>query len=192
MQTIHASWAGALNEIGDACLADSARWFPNLHERGPVGLVVHYTLGLVGEVGELVDATVQAQGHMAPNEDANYPPTSDLAYELADVTIYLLDLGRALGVDLVDAVRIATTDPTIADSATNEEGTEDVLRHVGRIANAVKKLNRGDKTIAEVADAIGPTIGRMVYISIEHAEYFGLSLPAAIAAKHAVLEGRWG
>lgn len=79
--------------------ANSERWFPLVHdpERAVVPLLVHYTLGLSGEVGEVANVVKKTlrNGRAAPSED--------LADELADVFIYLVLLAGEAGVDLVAA-----------------------------------------------------------------------------------------
>jgi NTP pyrophosphatase (non-canonical NTP hydrolase) len=105
-----------LNQIAAECLADSRRWFPDLHATDNAA-AMHFLVGLVGELGEAWEAEGDALGE-----------------ELADCAIYALDLGVTLDVDLDGFLPIATAD----DGAT--------LVHLGRIANAVKKWNRDPAT----------------------------------------------
>jgi NTP pyrophosphatase (non-canonical NTP hydrolase) len=84
-----------LNDLGDRMVADSERWFPKLHETDH-SAAVHFALGLAGEVGELVNLVKKVNRGSTSYVDV----LADLAYEVADVLVYLLDLARVLGIDV--------------------------------------------------------------------------------------------
>lgn len=150
-----------LNTLADRGLADSARWFPELHERGQLGLAVHYALGLGGEAGELLD-------------------DPDSSHELADVVIYALDLGRILGADLDAAYDRLPADvgpPTVHRIAV----------HAGLALNYTKKLNRGDRTVEDVRDDIAEHVAMIVAL----ARNIVGDLLGAIEEKRTILLDRW-
>lgn len=89
--------AEPLNALGDQMLADSARWFPDLHTDRSTQ-VVHFALGLAGEVGELVNLVKKwNRGDPVDLREA-------IGHEVADVLTYLLDLARSLEIDVDAAV----------------------------------------------------------------------------------------
>jgi len=154
-------------------LADSARWFPELHDRGQIGLVVHFALGLAGEVGELIEVA-ESPGRVIDGE---------LGAELADVTIYALDLVAALD----------RTPSILYDAqALNGEGTwTSLVVAVGQVLNLVKKLNRGDNA-PELGAKLDHWLGLMLAEIVAVADLFRLDVVAEIIRKREVLNGRWG
>jgi phosphoribosyl-ATP pyrophosphohydrolase len=92
--------SASLDELTLRMRADSRHWFPRLHssEASDVPLHMHYTLGLIGEAGEVANVVkkINRDGAMA---------VDGLAPELADVLIYLLLLADEMGIDLAEAYR---------------------------------------------------------------------------------------
>lgn len=84
-----------LNELAQECLQTSARYFPEVHTTARAA-VVHFTLGLTGEAGEI--ANVVKKFNRGSLEWTQV--TELLRHELADVLIYLLDLAAVLEIDL--------------------------------------------------------------------------------------------
>lgn len=84
-----------LRVIQQANVADSKRWFPALHDSLDT-LATHFTLGLIGEAGEVANLVKKVK-----RGDASWMEmTPRLGDEMADVLIYLCDLAEVLGVDL--------------------------------------------------------------------------------------------
>lgn len=152
---------GILNNLADGCLADSRRWFPDLHATEH-GAVVHFALGLGGEVGELL---------LCDGQDPD---------EVADVVIYAIDMARTLGADLDAAY----------DELPDVVGCEpvDVAIAAGLAINLVKKFNRGDYTAAEIAPKVATHVATVVSVS---RNIVG-DLLGAIENKRAICEERWG
>lgn len=159
-----------LNAFGDRCLEDSKRWFPELHTRGIAALAAHYTLGLVGEIGEAEEVLYVTRDRSA------------LPGELADCLVYAVDLGRCLRIDVTAAVHAAAADHVLTP----------ILVTIGRMVNAVKKLNRGDMWAGELIDTIAIGVGSIIWRTMEHARAEGINLIEAWEDKHAELERRWG
>ena len=85
-----------LSEMSKQCLANSRRWFPTATNRGDERSILHMTLGLAGEVGEVVEVIKKLD-----RDDAVLTgDKSELALELADVFAYLLNLAELCGIDL--------------------------------------------------------------------------------------------
>lgn len=82
--------------------ADSEHWFPGLHsgETSACPLFMAYTLGLVGEAGEVANVVKKLN-----RDGLGRVTVGDLGAELADVLIYLLLLADEMGIDLADAYR---------------------------------------------------------------------------------------
>lgn len=78
-------------------VANSRRWFPQLHERSLLEQVVHQTLGLAGEAGEVANLIKKV------NRTGGAELGQDFADELADVFTYLLNLAELTSVDLESA-----------------------------------------------------------------------------------------
>ena len=93
MQPTDMSYAFYL--LGEQSMKDSQRWFPQLHnERALVPIQAHYTLGMMGEAGELCNLVKKA----IRATDVGLLRNSDMvAGEIADVFIYLVDFAHSLG-----------------------------------------------------------------------------------------------
>lgn len=82
------------------CLEDGERWFgdnPDVAGRSFAALR-HHTLALCGEAGELANIVKKVdRGTMAINDPA---VRVNVAMEVADVYIYLLNIAGIMGVDL--------------------------------------------------------------------------------------------
>lgn len=88
-----------LDAIQRRAIGDSRAWFPDVHATKQ-SAVVHFALGIAGEVGELVNIVKKVNRGSASWDDVAVP----IAHEMADVLIYLCDLATELGVDLATAV----------------------------------------------------------------------------------------
>lgn len=86
----------ALDDLPARGLADSRAWFPGLHGNTH-DLLIHYTLGIAGEVGELVNLIKKWSRGAPLDVDA----VSD---ECADVLIYLMDIMGVLGIVPSEAI----------------------------------------------------------------------------------------
>ena len=75
---------------------NSERWFPALHTNNPE-LSVFYTLGMVGEAGEVANKVKKSLRGIGDVTHA------EMVSELADVFTYLLLLAGELEIDLVQA-----------------------------------------------------------------------------------------
>jgi NTP pyrophosphatase (non-canonical NTP hydrolase) len=82
--------------------ANSERWFPQIHD-GSLDLMQFYTLGLIGETGEVANVIKKMIRQAGEGDVALY---AGLATELADVFTYLLLLAQECGVDLVQEYRL--------------------------------------------------------------------------------------
>lgn len=89
---------GPLNQMADRCLADSHRWFPDTPGRGHIFEVIHYTLGIAGETGEVVELIKKWQGGRPGYEMSEI--RDRLAEEMCDVLMYIGDLAALLQLDL--------------------------------------------------------------------------------------------
>jgi NTP pyrophosphatase (non-canonical NTP hydrolase) len=90
----------SISELATKMRRDSEYWFPGLHsgETSAVPLFMHYSLGLIGEAGEV--ANVVKKMNRDGQTDAK---VMDLAFELADVLIYTLLLADEMGIDITEA-----------------------------------------------------------------------------------------
>lgn len=165
------------DKLAPIMLDNSERWFPALHDTRHSALV-HFTLGLAGEVGELVEAIYTSGAKW----DADL-----IASELADVVTYTCDIAAVLGLsnwlaqDHEDETSIA------ADM--------DIIVAAGLIANIVKKANRDADPEAAMNSKLLEILThiRQVLSSAELlAEESEIDLLAAIEAKVLVCEARWG
>lgn len=89
-----------LTEIQQTSLVDSKFWFPDVH-RTDHDAIVHFSLGIAGEVGELVNFIKKINRGSLTYEQANV----QLSHEMADVLIYLCDIAETLHIDLDQAVQ---------------------------------------------------------------------------------------
>jgi NTP pyrophosphatase (non-canonical NTP hydrolase) len=100
--------AHVLNDIADRCLANSKRWFPDPHTRGPEHAVIHMDLGITGEIGELFAETLALisagakVGETIKKEHrfGGLPEAAKFGEELVDVLTYVLNLAALLDIDL--------------------------------------------------------------------------------------------
>lgn len=83
---------GKLVQLAKQCNEDSARWFPEANN------LFHHALGLGGEVGEFQNIVKKVdRGSL----DIKVPQVRyDLAMELTDVLIYVLNLAGLMHIDL--------------------------------------------------------------------------------------------
>jgi NTP pyrophosphatase (non-canonical NTP hydrolase) len=85
-----------IQELADRCHANSRKWFPSNHENMS-GAVIHCTLGLAGEAGEVANKVKKLYGY----RDQQAVPSDlldKIVEELVDALVYnlvLLDLMRA-------------------------------------------------------------------------------------------------
>ena len=87
-------------ELQERAIQDSRWWFPGVHETQQ-SAVVHFALGLAGEVGELVNLIKKANRSPKWTEAIDM---TDVAHEAADCAIYLMDLCAEMGIDLAEAI----------------------------------------------------------------------------------------
>lgn len=83
---------GTLVRLAKQCQADSEKWFPDANH------IPHHVLALCGEVGELANIVKKIErGSLDPKEaGVQY----NLAMELTDVFIYVLNLAGLMHIDL--------------------------------------------------------------------------------------------
>ena len=93
-----------LAALQQRAIQDSRAWFPAVHE-SQRSAVIHFGLGIAGEVGELVNLIKKANREATWNVlDGGDKWRTALAHEAADVAIYLMDICSELGIDLSDAI----------------------------------------------------------------------------------------
>jgi len=90
-----------LPELQERAIADSRFWFPDVHATTQTA-VVHFGLGIAGEVGELVNFIKKWNRGSITLEKLQ----EEAALEAADVAIYLMDICAELGIDLGQAIEI--------------------------------------------------------------------------------------
>lgn len=163
------------NVVARDALANSRRWFPHLHD-DDFGAIVHFTLGLAGEVGELVAAVRIAA------------PIDDVYLESADVVTYTMDIGAMLGLDLEAPAQRAD----IADV----DDLDVIVMRAGSIANIVKKANRGDTPMTDLRAARMELeeccVTIIAYVTDLVYNLDGQNIIDWIATKVAICEERWG
>lgn len=90
---------GRVWELTKQCVEDSARWFP-----GTSISLVHHCLGLAGEAGEFIDIVKKIdRGTLDPK---NAAVRRNLAMEITDVFIYVLNIAAVLGIDLEETYKM--------------------------------------------------------------------------------------
>lgn len=90
-------------ELEKQCMEDSVRWFGDTVDPKNISGIIHHTLALAGEVGELANIIKKIdRGSLDPRQPR---VRFDLSMELTDVFIYVLNLGALLGVDLEEAYK---------------------------------------------------------------------------------------
>ena len=79
--------------------ADSARWFGDIWgSRTKLQMLVHHTLALAGEAGELANIVKKIdRGSLQLNDAVT---RNKLTGELTDVLVYLLNIANLLNIDL--------------------------------------------------------------------------------------------
>jgi len=93
----------SLRDLQERAIADSRFWFPGVHETQQSS-VVHFSLGIAGEVGELVNLIKKRNRDDWPMCFVGGEWTEKVAHEAADVAIYLLDICAELDIDLEAAI----------------------------------------------------------------------------------------
>jgi len=96
-------YSGKLAELAHVCVEDSDRWFG---DTGTTHSVAYMALCLAGEVGEFCNIVKKVERRSLDINDAR--TRLDLAMELTDVFVYILNLAALLSIDLeksFDAVR---------------------------------------------------------------------------------------
>lgn len=91
----------SLNDLAATCAANSARWFPHLHDPAVTSRsehLKHMALGLAEEAGEVAGIVKKATGYR--EGQASHSASPDLPHELVDVLVYLLNIAAHQGVDL--------------------------------------------------------------------------------------------
>lgn len=79
-------------------MENSRRWFPTLHARGTEANLVHQTLGLGGEAGEVLNLVKKLDAYTAEQQPDGI--MDKLRDELADVFTYLLNVAGLVDCDL--------------------------------------------------------------------------------------------
>jgi len=92
----------SLLDLEKQCLDDSARWFGDTIDFD--GAIPHHALALAGEVGEFANIVKKIDRGSLDSREPRV--RHDLAMELTDVLIYVLNLGALLRVDLEEAYKI--------------------------------------------------------------------------------------
>ena len=85
---------GFLNKLAQQCREDSDRWFGDTTGHG----LVHHTLSLCGEAGELANIVKKIDRGSLDYKDPKV--RVQLAGEMTDVLVYLLNIAGICGVDL--------------------------------------------------------------------------------------------
>jgi len=97
--------AHLLNQLQRQCVHDSKRWFPTAipidspEQADQIKALMHHTLSLCGEAGEV--ANIVKKIDRGSLDFAAEITQHDLAEELTDVFIYVLNLAGILGIDLL-------------------------------------------------------------------------------------------
>lgn len=89
-----------LAELALQCTSDSERWFPGVTNRS----IPHHTLALAGEVGEFANIVKKLDRGSLDISDAAV--RYDLAMELTDCFVYLLQLAGMLRIDLYESYKV--------------------------------------------------------------------------------------
>lgn len=120
-----------LGMMAKQCVSDSERWFG---DSGVVHSIPHHTLAMAGEVGELANIVKKVERGSLRMGDAN--TRYEMAMELTDVFIYLLNLAGLMGVDLEAAYELKRTENErrfmdqrrAREANTNGDGTKRIVR----------------------------------------------------------------
>jgi NTP pyrophosphatase (non-canonical NTP hydrolase) len=87
-----------LTQLQKQAAVNSKRWFPDLHERSDMEIVVHMALGLAGEAGEVANAIKKLNRKYNDLSQVPSDVLASIAEELADVFTYLLNLNTYVGI----------------------------------------------------------------------------------------------
>lgn len=90
---------GRVWQLSAECLSDSKRWFPNT-----AASLIQHSLGLAGEAGEFIDIIKKI--HRGSKDPRNAVVKRELAMELTDAFIYILNLAALLGIDLEETYKL--------------------------------------------------------------------------------------
>lgn len=107
------SGAGDLNEFARQCLDDCYTWFPTMANETAERQIVHFTLGMAGEVGEVVELIKKWHGGRPGYNIEDRELLGRIAEEICDVLQYVGDLAFFLDLDLdraMDAKRAANAE----------------------------------------------------------------------------------
>lgn len=98
-----------LNDFAAAQLENCYRWFPEWSDEPAERQIVHYTLGIAGESGEVVELIKKWQGGRVGYEMTD-SFRARLAEEICDVLMYCGDLAGYLKLDLDEAMAAKIVD----------------------------------------------------------------------------------
>lgn len=84
-----------IGELSIQCLEDSEKWFG---DTGTIKSVPYMTLAMAGEVGEFANIVKKIQRGSLDMHDSRV--RLDLAMELTDAFVYMLNIAGLLGIDL--------------------------------------------------------------------------------------------
>lgn len=90
---------GRVWQLSRECMEDSKRWFPDT-----ASSLIQYCLGLAGETGEFIDIIKKV--HRGSKDIQNAVVKRQLAMELTDAFIYILNLAALLGIDLEETYKL--------------------------------------------------------------------------------------
>ncbi len=82
-----------LQEIADQCIVDSGEWFPN-HSQD----MGYLTICLAGETGEFANLIKKGIRGDFEIDDPDY--VKELAFELTDAFIYMMNIAGLMGIDM--------------------------------------------------------------------------------------------
>jgi len=91
-----------LVELAKQCQEDSAKWFPDANN------LVHHSLALAGEVGEFCNIIKKVDRGSLSFSEAKV--RYDLAMEITDVFIYVLNIAGLMHIDLEKTYMIKRTE----------------------------------------------------------------------------------
>lgn len=92
-----------IEKIAQTMLANSERWFPSNHttERAAV---MHVTLGIAGEAGEVANKVKKLYGYMDQRNEVPDDAYANIVEECVDTLTYCLVLLEILGADIPNAI----------------------------------------------------------------------------------------
>ena len=88
-----------LNEIALQCIEDSKEWFPDRHED-----MGYLTICMAGEVGEFANLIKKGMRGDFDIDDPNF--VRELAFELTDVFIYLMNIAGQMNIDMSEMYKM--------------------------------------------------------------------------------------